>query len=177
MKCLLRWQWTARIREWNVLAKKTYLWRTGFADKTKEEIFATYWIAPKGEEDGLETLEDLLLRHWATLNTPAEDLPGIIVYWAGIVAAEVPIADTSLGFATYDAAATCKKWLVADMRKYLLSAHVEDATRAERKKALKGFIKATLAASLVEYWTINAVEITPLTEIVRLATLPSAEAN
>ena len=90
-KCLLRWQWTARIREWNVLAKKTYLWRTGFADKTKEEIFATYWIAPKGEEDGLETLEDLLLRHWATLNTPAEDLPGIIVYWAGIVAAEVPI--------------------------------------------------------------------------------------
>jgi len=63
------------------------------------------------------------------------------------------------------------------MRKYLLNAHVEDATRAERKKTLKGFIKATLAASLVEYWSINAVEITALTEIVRLATLPPAEAN
>jgi len=67
-------QWAARIREWNVFAKKTYLWRTGFADKTKEEIFATYWIAPKGEEDGLETLEDLLLRHWVRLKIYREIL-------------------------------------------------------------------------------------------------------
>ena len=124
MKCLLWWQWTARIREWNVLAKKTYLWRTGFLGKTKDEIFTTYWIAPKGEEDGFETLEDFLLRHWTTSNTPAEDLPGIILYWAGIVAAEVPIANASLGFISYTAAANCRKWLVADMRKYLLSVHV-----------------------------------------------------
>ena len=114
----------ARNREWNVLAKKTYLWCTGFLGKTKDEIFTTYWIAPKGEEDGFETLEDFLLRHWTTSNTPAEDLPGIILYWAGIVAAEVPIANASLGFISYTAAANCRKWLVADMRKYLLSVHV-----------------------------------------------------
>ena len=56
-------------------------------------------------------------------------------------------------------------------------AHVDDATRAERKKTLEGFIKATLAESLVEYLSINAVEITALTDIVRIATLPPAEAN
>ena len=99
-------------------SEDTYLWRTDFADKTKEEIFVTYWIVPKGDEDGFETLEDLLLRHWATLNTPAEDLPGIIINWTGIVAAEVPIADASLGFTTYIAAANCKKWLVTDMRSW-----------------------------------------------------------
>ena len=63
------------------------------------------------------------------------------------------------------------------MRKYLLNAHFNDATRAERKKTLKGFIKATLAESLVEYWSINAVEITALTDIALIATLPPAEAN
>ena len=53
----------------------------------------------------------------------------------------------------------------------------EDATRAERKKTLKGFIKATLVESLVEYWSINTVEIAALPEIVRLATLSPAEAE